>query len=137
MISNKFQPSPTRENYINRETETGIDRNFGRSFAIFRFLENIPVFFVTIEKTGNGPKGAREGTEIMVQNYYNTSWCIEAGTRAAYSVIIIDRWGAILKWPEGILYIYVGSSENREITDNHREREVTRLDSPLTITATL
>lgn len=63
--------------------------------------------------------------------------CIEAGTRAAYSVIIIDRWGAILKWPEGILYIYAGSSENREITDNHREREVTRLDSPLTITATL
>lgn len=32
--------------------------------------------------------------------------CIEAGTRAAYSVIIIDRWGAILKWPEGIFSIF-------------------------------
>lgn len=52
-------------------------------------------------------------------------------------VIIIDRQGTILKWPGGSLYIYAGSPENREITDNHCEREVTRLDALLAITPTL
>lgn len=68
-----------------------MNRNFGegefRDFPIPRKYSRI--LFVTIEKTGNGPKGAREGTEIMVQNYYNTSGVSRPGQEPRIPLLLL------------------------------------------------
>lgn len=70
------------------------------------------------------------------RNYYNTSLVSASGQEnRVYSVIIIDRFGPILKWPEGPFSMFTPvRPKNHEITDNQHEWPVCGHSAPLTIT---
>lgn len=88
---------------------------------------------VTFQQRSEG--ASRRRKEIVPRNYYNTSLVAASGQENnVYSVIIIDRFGPILKWPGGrsLSMFTPVRPKNHEITHNQRKRPSRGDDAPST-----